>query len=265
MSNLTAFIKVVLLLLSGFVIAFVQLIGFTVWPQLGRRAPLYYHRFLLRLVGMKLTVKGDPPPRMASIVVANHASYIDIIVLGSLVQGSFVAKSEVASWPFFGQLAKLGRTLFVDRTKRTHAKQHRDMIVDRLNQGDSIMIFPEGTSNDGNHVDPFKSTLFSAAEVELVDGSGQPLVRPASIAYTGLHGLPTGRRLRSLFAWYGDMTLLPHLWQLLKLGAVEADVWFHPPVRASDFASRKELTQHCQQVISYRFADLLAGRDEKAA
>jgi 1-acyl-sn-glycerol-3-phosphate acyltransferase len=265
MSNLTAIIKFFLLFLSGFVIAVVQIIGFTVWPSLARRGPLYYHRFLLRLINMKLTVKGDPPPRGASIVVANHATYIDIAVLGSLVEGSFVAKSEVASWPFFGQLAKLSRTLFVDRAKRTHARQHRDMIVDRLDQGDSIMIFPEGSSNDGNRVDPFKSTLFSAAEVELADGSGLPLVRPVSIAYTGLHGLPTGRRLRSLFAWYGDMTLLPHLWQLFTLGAAEAEVWFHAPVRASDFASRKELTQHCQQIIAYRFADLLAGRDEKSA
>lgn len=264
MSQVFAGIKLALLLFSGFVIAPVMIIGNTVWPRLGQRAPIYYHRFLLKLINMKVAVKGDIPGNDPAIYVANHASYIDILVMGSLVEGCFVAKSEVASWPFFGQLARLGRTLFVDRTKRSQSKEQRNLIVDRLNHGDSIFIFPEGTSNDGNRVDPFKSTLLSAAEEPLADGS-EPFVRPVSIAYTGLYGLPTGRRLRALFAWYGDMTLVPHLWQLFQIGACESEIWFHEAVKASDFASRKDLTRHCREVISYRLADSLAGRASEAA
>jgi 1-acyl-sn-glycerol-3-phosphate acyltransferase len=95
------------------------------------------------------------------LYVANHVSYTDITVLGSVIPGSFIAKAEVADWPFFGWLAKLQRSVFVDRQVRSTVTQ-RDAVGERLASGDALILFPEGTSGDGNRVLPFKTALFGA-------------------------------------------------------------------------------------------------------
>ena len=126
------------------------------------------------------------------LFAANHISYTDITVLGSVIPGSFIAKAEVANWPFFGWLAKLQRSVFVDRQVRSTATQ-RDAIGERLAAGDALILFPEGTSGDGNRVLPFKSALFAAAQ----QGEDCPpvIVQPVSLAYVRLDGMPIGRAL----------------------------------------------------------------------
>jgi len=146
-------------------------------------------------------------------MVANHTSYFDILVLSSAARVSFVAKSEVASWPLFGTLARLQETVFIERAKRSQTVEARDLIRERLAQGDALVLFPEGTSNDGNRVLSFKSALMGAAEAELgTDAQGRVRhvpVQPVSVSYVGLYGLPMARDMRPLFAWYGDMELVP--------------------------------------------------------
>ena len=92
------------------------------------------------------------------------------------------------------------------------------------------MLFPEGTSSDGNRVLPFKSALMGAAEAEMARRPAHVTVQPVSTAYTGIHGMPMGRENRPLFAWYGDMELVPHLWEALKTGPLDVVVEFHPPL-----------------------------------
>lgn len=251
-----------LVALSAILVGIAQFFAALISPTAARRLPLSYYRFLLWVLDMKVTVKNPPSYAEPRLIVSNHASYLDIVVLGSLIEGCFVAKSEVATWPFFGQLAKLSRTVFVARDNRREAKEQRDRIAAQMADGDSIILFPEGTSTDGNHVDHFKTSLFSAAEVEQESTGGKPWVQPVTIAYTGLHGMPVGRRQRAVFAWYGDMDLMPHLWQFVQLGASEAQVVFHEPVHADDFPSRKALAAHCEKTISRSLALMLAGRDD---
>ena len=257
MSNIRAAYRALMIVLSAAIIAPVQIIGAFFWPPLTRRMPIYYYAYLLRLVGMRVTIKGVAPTREPALFVANHSSYLDIVILGSLVEGCFVAKAEVAGWPFFGWMAKLARTIFVDRSRRTNAPSHRDLMLEKLEAGDSVIFFPEGTSSDGNRVDPFKSTLFSAAERDHHEGRKPPIIQPASIAYTGLYGMPLGRRQRSLLTWYGDTTLIPHLWQLLKLGAAEAQIEFHETMSIDDFSSRRELSRACHKKVASGLANLL--------
>ena len=98
------------------------------------------------------------------------------------------------------------------------------------------MLFPEGTSNDGNRVLPFKSALLGAAELE-IDFDGRPMhvpIQPVSVSYVGLYGIPMGRECRPLFAWYGDMELVPHLWEAVKTGPIDVVVEFHPPLTVDD-------------------------------
>ncbi len=210
-----------------------------------------------RLMGFRIRRHGVAMTEGPALIVANHASYLDIVVLGGLISATFVAKSDVAGWPGFGFLAKLGRTVFVERRPRGSAVE-RDRLRRRLDQGDTLILFPEGTSNDGNRVLAFKSSLLAAAEVADKD---RPLpVQPITIAYSGLDGLPLQRAFRALYAWYGDMTLFGHLMAVLGLGNATIDVIVHPPVTIADFSDRKALTQHCHAVIQNSLALALAGR-----
>ena len=124
--------------------------------------PAFYHRWCCRILGFRVRLIGKPTAERPALFAANHVSYTDITILGSLIPGSFIAKAEVAKWPFFGWLAKLQRTVFVDRQIRSTAIQ-RDAISERLVAGDALILFPEGTSGDGNRPLPFKTALFAAA------------------------------------------------------------------------------------------------------
>ncbi len=221
------------------------------------RFPVWYHRRCLRLLGVELEVTGTPSHAHPTLFVANHGGYLDISILGALIPGSFVAKSEVGTWPLFGWLAKLQRTVFVDR-KRGSTHTQRDDIVSRLQDGDNLILFPEGTSSDGNRVLPFKSALFSVAALET--GHGPLVVQPVSVAYTKINGMPMGRALRPFLAWYGDMDLGPHLVRLAGLGRVTVAVTFHPPVTLLGLGSRKALSAHCESTIAAGLAAALSGR-----
>ena len=226
------------------------------WPA-QTSFPVWYHRRCCRLLGFRVVRRGKPAQEGPVLFVSNHCSYLDITVLGSLVPASFVAKTEVGQWPLFGALAKLQRSVFVDR-QSIRAGTQRDEMSARLEAGDNLILFPEGTSSDGNRVLPFKRSLLAVAE--LAPG-GRPLtVQPVSIAYTMLDGLPMGRYLRPFFAWYGDMDLVSHLWQWAGLGRLTVVVRFHEPVTLARFGSRKVLSDHCQAVVSRGLSEALAGR-----
>lgn len=230
------------------------------WP-LRKRLPQWYHRRTCRILGIQLEQQGRPSRRHPTLYVANHVSYLDIEVLGAILKASFVAKAEVATWPFFSWLAKLQETVFVER-RANRAAVHRDEMASRLEAGDDLILFAEGTSGDGNEVLPFKSALFSVAERR---PHGMPLtVQPVSIAYTRLDGLPLGRYLRPFFAWYGDMELGNHLWHAISLGRVTVEVAFHEPVTLEQFGSRKALSDYCYEVVSRGVAAALSGRPQPA-
>jgi 1-acyl-sn-glycerol-3-phosphate acyltransferase len=208
-----------------------------------------------------VTIRGHRSRVRPTLFVANHSSYLDIMVLGSLVPVSFVAKAEIANWPFFGTLAKLQRSVFVDRERRnTHLQ--RDEMQKRIDSGENLMLFPEGTSDDGTTVKPFRSALLSVAERRVGPGQAPLTLQPVSVAYTRLNGVPLGVGLRPLVAWYGDMELAPHLGRFLGLGDIEVVVEFHPTVTIESFGSRKALSDHCYREVASGVAAALAGRPQ---
>ncbi|MGH6888477.1 MAG: lysophospholipid acyltransferase family protein [Rhizomicrobium sp.] len=233
--------------------------------RLARRKsfPNRYHRFLCRLFGIRVTVLGRPVESEGVLMAANHTSYFDILVLSAAARVSFVAKREVAKWPLFGTLARLQETVFIERDRRSQTIEARDLIRNRLMDGDALILFPEGTSDDGNMVRPFKSSLLGAAETVLGrDVQGCPRhvpVQPVSISYTGHFGLPMGRDMRPLFAWYGDMDLVPHLWEALKFGPFEAVVEFHPPLDVDGLGGRKALAEAAEAIVRRGQSRALAG------
>lgn len=226
---------------------------------LARRLPRLYHRCSVWLLGFRLSIAGTRSRVAPTLFVANHVSFIDIEVLGAAIEGCFISKAEVARWPFFGWLAKLQRTVFVDRRVRSTADQ-RDAIRERLDEADNLILFPEGTTGDGNRVLPFKSALFSVADYR--GAHGPLMVQPVSIAYVRLDGMPLGRFYRPFFAWYGDMEFAPHLWTMLGLGTVAVEVRFHPVVTLAEFGSRKALAEHCYREVAAAVASAVAGRPQ---
>lgn len=234
-----------------------QLVFVLLSSRLAERLPVFYHRLCCRIFGFDLVTVGEISRSRPTLFVSNHTSYLDIPVLGAILPASFVAKTEVAKWPGFGILAKLQRTVFVDRRRGTTHHQ-RDDLQARLDAGGNLILFPEGTSNDGNRVLPFRSALLSVAERQI---AGQALpVQPVSVSYTSLNGLPLGHSLRPLLAWYGDMTLGSHLWAFCRLGRVRVVVEFHPVTTIGHFPSRKELTRHCFGLVANGVSRALAGQ-----
>jgi 1-acyl-sn-glycerol-3-phosphate acyltransferase len=229
-----------------------------------KNIPRRYQHFLSQVFGIRVTIIGKPVQDRGVLMVANHTSYLDIIALGGIARVSFVAKSEVASWPLFGTFARLQRTVFVVRERRSKTGESRDQIRERLLEGDALVLFPEGTSNDGNRVLPFKSALMGAAESQVgTDANGKPVyvpVQPVSIAYVGLHGIPMGRENRPLYAWYGDMELVGHLWEGLKTGPADLVIQFHDPITVDEVGGRKNLARIVEDQIRQGQALALAGR-----
>jgi 1-acyl-sn-glycerol-3-phosphate acyltransferase len=225
--------------------------------------PQRYQRFLSRVFGIRVTIIGKPVQDRGVLMVSNHTSYLDIVALGGIARVSFVAKSEVAKWPLFGTFARLQRTVFVERERRSQTGVSRDQIRDRLLEGDALVLFPEGTSNDGNRVLPFKSALMGAAESQIgTAASGEPVyvpVQPVSISYVGVHGIPMGRENRPLYAWYGDMELVDHLWEGLKTGPVDVLIEFHEPITVDRVGGRKNLARIVEEKIRHGQAMGLAG------
>lgn len=225
--------------------------------------PIKYARGLCAVLGIRVETFGRPCREPGVLLAANHTSYLDMPVLAAVIPVAFIAKSEVANWPLFGTLSHLARTVFVERERRSKAGLQRDRIRERLELGGTIVLFAEGTSSDGNRVLPFKSALLASADASVMDENGQQrrvLVQPVSVAYTRLHGVPMGRELRPFFAWYGDMDLVPHLWEAFCLGPIDVMVHYHPPLTVDQFPSRKELTAECERLVAEGVAHALAGR-----
>lgn len=225
--NATLFLGMVLGLLGPYVIML------TLWPTWRHRIAALFFKGCLKLTGIHLVVNGSPAAHTALFAV-NHVSYLDIPVLGAVLSDVvFVAKSEVARWPLFGFLARLASTEFVARN-RADAHMQCLALAQRLNAGDALIVFPEGTSSNGLEVRPFKSALFAA--LDLSYGAGQ--VQPVSIVYE-----------QSAAAWFGDMTLAPHLWRMFNEGGGRVTMIFHEPVFRADFPDRKALAQYCEGVV----------------
>ncbi|MFV3129546.1 lysophospholipid acyltransferase family protein [Niveispirillum sp. KHB5.9] len=237
----------------------VQIVLLRLSPQAGAtRFPRFYHRVCCRILGLEVVVRGVPADGRSVLFIANHSSYLDIPVLGSVLPVSFIAKAEVSGWAGFGLLARLQRTVFVDRTARHKADEQRDTIQGRLQSGDNLVLFPEGTSSDGNRTLPFKTALFAVASTRIAE---RPLtVQPVSVTATHLDGIPLGHVWRQLYAWYGDMELPPHLWRAVRAGRLRVTVEFHPAQSLETAGSRKALAEICWQSVAGGVERAVTGR-----
>ncbi|MBV1900774.1 MAG: 1-acyl-sn-glycerol-3-phosphate acyltransferase [Kordiimonadaceae bacterium] len=209
-----------------------------------------WHRLVCSILGIEILVKGTPEKGGPVLFAANHISWLDILVLGGkLEDASFIAKSEMQTWGLIGKICSLHKTIFVNRTRRSDSARQRDVLVSRVQEGHSLILFPEGTSTDGIRVEKFKSSLFSVAE-KADEASGHTLkIQPVTLAYTEMNGMPLVRSQMPLVAWLGDVELFEHLRQFLGLARTVVTIEFHEPTTLAALGGRKNLAVYCEDKV----------------
>ena len=192
-------------------------------------------RIVLAALGIRYRVEGRLPAGN-TLIVANHLSYLDIVIASAALPCAFVAKQEIGNWLFFGPLSKMGGAIFVDRSNRASSWETADEMAERLAQSVPVVLFPEGTSTAGSEVIRFHSTLFAPA-VE-----GRLPVAPAAVFYE-ISGAGEERDL----CWFGDESFLPHLLQVLRITGFTAVIQFGRP---EIYPDRQTAAWRSHEVIS---------------
>ena len=222
MTRIRAVFALVALLLALPPLMLVQAIAIRFDLAIARRVPVLFHRFLLALGGVRVHASGGPASVRPLVLVANHVSWLDIVTLTALAPVRFVSKAEVRSWPLIGWLARLQRSVFIDRGDRSTVAGKASEVVEALRAGDLVVIFPEGTTSDGRRVLFFKSGLLGAVREAM--GAEALHVQPLAIAHTHAHGLPMGRAKRHLAAYPGKVRLKDSLSAVVSLAALDIHV-----------------------------------------
>jgi lyso-ornithine lipid O-acyltransferase len=221
---------------------------------------------LLRLIlNIKVTVAGDEGQmeRGGYVIIANHVSYVDGIVLGSIFPILFVSKREVKRWPIVGQWNILCGTIFINRQRKEEVGSLVDEMTRKLKQETNILLFPEGTSTNGEKLLPFQTVPLAAPL------RSRSIIVPATIAYKNIDDAPVTAANRDLIYWYGDMDFVSHFWKLLALRNVEVLVTIQPKIECFHYedssAGRKKLAEDCYNRVLGRIVETVDEEDEESS
>ena len=264
--KLTAFLS-----LWGFFFALVALVHLWIsilglpnrWKIVSRLNRAY--TLLLRLIlNIKVTVSGDEGQleRGGYVIIANHMSYVDGIVLGSIFPIVFVSKKEVRSWPIVGQWNILCGTIFINRQHKEQVGQLVQEMSRKLKQDANILLFPEGTSTNGERMLPFQTVPLAAPL------RSRSIIVPATLTYTSIDDRLVSADNRDLIYWYGEMDFITHFWKLLSLRGVEVLVTIQPKVECFRYADnslgRKKLAEDCYNRVLGRVTPTNSDQDDEA-
>lgn len=195
---------------------------------------------LMRLLDIRVVVEGDLPKRLDNtLIVANHISWLDILVIFTVIHPRFVAKKEIADWPVLGWFTKLGNTVFIERENKRSMLQVNQQLSALLAAGDYIAIFPEGGTSSGESVQKFKAGLFEPIY------SAKGSVLPVALQY-----LDGAGKINTRPAYIGDMSLLRSIWNVLSCAKLTIKVTFTEPLVTTQFADRNQLAYAAQQQIN---------------
>jgi len=214
-----------------------------------RSLPQLWHRLVANMIGVKIIVNGSPDTGKPLLVAANHTSWLDVPVIGSLAPFAFVAQKGIGAWPALRLLASLQGALIPGAESGKPARM----------QG-PLLVFAEGKANAGNGILPFQADLIEAARAALADGAGEIWVQPLSVAYTTLQGLPMGRQFRPVIAWTGTIRFLPHFWIVMREYSIDAVVSFGDPIRCGENDDIAEIVRHAEDSVRKMTANVLTGR-----
>ena len=195
-----------------------------------------WSRGVAKIINLRVKTFGRIHADTAGMVVSNHKSYLDIIAQGSICLLRYSPKSEIARWPFIGWFIALSHPIWINRQSPHASEKITKEFAETIKRGTSVIVYPEGTSSgEKRGILPFKSSPFEAVCAENLP------VFPVLTRYREIPGRPT-------VCWYGDMTLLPHVWQVLGFSFIEVELRFLPPV-FPEGRTRKELANHVHELL----------------
>jgi 1-acyl-sn-glycerol-3-phosphate acyltransferase len=223
----------------------ISLLGLPKRWQIISRLARSFTSLLRSILNIKVTVIGEEAEleRGGYVIICNHVSYVDGIVLGSIFPILFVSKREVKNWPIIGQWNTLCGTVFINRQRKGQVAALVNEMTRKLGQQANILLFPEGTSTNGEHLLPFQTAPLAAPL------RNRAIIVPVTLAYTSIEDQPVTARNRDLIYWHGDMDFFTHFWKLLSLRGVDVLVTIQPRIECFQYedtsAGRKRLAQDC--------------------
>ena len=206
------------------------------WTLLSRRLPIVFHRIALACLDVRVRREGAPLAGGPMLLVGNHVSWLDIVMLSAVTPVRFISKDDVAGWPVFGTLARLQNTLFVSRTKRSDTAKMTAAMRAAFTANDRLVLFAEGTTSDGNQVLAFKPALLGAMIGEAADVP----IQPFTLAYLRQDGLPLSLGQRAALGWYGDLDLVPSLLDIIHGGPLTVALVMGEPCSMAKLGGRKQ-------------------------
>ncbi|HNQ92014.1 MAG TPA: lysophospholipid acyltransferase family protein [Alphaproteobacteria bacterium] len=249
MSSFFAILKILALAVWTLPLTTLQIILLVFYKGKGAYyIPRLWHKGVCAITGLKTEIGGHPIHGKQVIYVSNHLSYLDVPVIGSYLLASFVAKLDVAGWPVMGALAKVQQTAFISRNS-SHAKKVAGALDTMLQEGKSLILFPEGTSSAGTSLLPFKSSLFSLVIPKEESHMTPVPIQPFVLELISVNGTPPTPQSRDLYSWYGEMDFAPHIWEFLKNRGATVRLTFLAPVTPTIGQDRKELCRIVQDEI----------------
>ncbi|MEE2774690.1 MAG: 1-acyl-sn-glycerol-3-phosphate acyltransferase [Pseudomonadota bacterium] len=253
------YIVAVIKLISFFFITLALLPPYLIGKLLRSLIPSFKFDFTVRRLwsliglafcGLKVSVVGESFAK-ADVYVSNHVSWLDILVIQTLLDVVFVAKSEVKSWPGFGFLAKIADTVFIDRRVMAAKSQQKEM-ASHLSLKKTLYFFPEGTSSNGLSVLPFKSSLFESMTRIEAHNANAIMICPITLKYHQ----PTGRS-QDFFGWWGDMSLATNIVRVVAFGASgRLEVIFHRTFDATLIGDRKKIANLSELMVREGLNDI---------
>lgn len=232
-----------------------SLLNRLVRKELSGRRELYkktvslYCRFFTWAMGMKIQVKNLPKNQKAYLLIGNHMGVLDILCLAAVKPTLFITSQEMRQTPGLGLLAEMGGCLFVNRLSRTGIQKEIQQIRKTLQQGHNVVLYPEGTSTNGEKVLPFKKSLITAA-------AGAVPILPMVINYRQVNGQPMHPKYRDFVCWYGDQGFLEALLRVLSLKSCHAEIEFLQELHVHSEDDRHHIAQTAHKMVAEKFVPI---------
>ncbi|MDR2934084.1 MAG: 1-acyl-sn-glycerol-3-phosphate acyltransferase [Rickettsiales bacterium] len=218
----------------------------------------WYRGFFWRIagivIGFKFVIDGKFLHNRPLMVPMNHTSLFDIICFGASFNSNFISKADVAKWPVFGFLASIAGTLFISRKKSTAGKESILLSKKIMKDSHPILFAPEGTTNDGIDILPFRPALFAIA----LEHKNKIHLQPVVIKYTHINGVPTTDEQKRLISWIvgDDVSMLRKMFNVLKYRCWTCTIKILPEIDITKFDDRKILAAHVEQIVKSEYAKL---------
>jgi 1-acyl-sn-glycerol-3-phosphate acyltransferase len=208
-------------------------------------------RILLKLLDIHVVVDGNSEVsyrgREGLLLIPNHLSYLDVIVIQAVIPTVFVTSREIQETPVLGQITTAAGCLYTERRHKGAVLRDINEMAGFLDQGFNVTVFPEGTTTDGRALLPFKSTLVESAL------RSRARVLPICIRYEGSDGTRLDPDLCDYVAWYGDQKFFPHLKRLMRLKSIHVRLSLLGPIPIRSKPCRKHITAQARQLITSRY------------